>query len=149
MNLRDAKTLANKTMMAHGLKQQGWVFKFDKAVGRSGQCSFRNRTISLSEPVTLLNPKEEVLDTILHEVAHALTPGCGHNRQWKQMAIAIGSSGFRCAPSNTVTPPKKFIGKCPSCPMVIERHRRRKGVYHTSCWRMGKKEYIIWERKAV
>lgn len=114
MNIRDAKTLARSKMREHGLLQQGWVLQFDQAVSRSGYCSYRQKIISLSEPITLLNPKSEVLDTILHEIAHALTPGSGHNQYWKSMAMSIGGSGSRCAAADTKVPPKKWIGYCPN-----------------------------------
>lgn len=114
MNIRDAKTLARKEMIKHGLVAHGWTLQFDQAKSRSGYCSYVKRVISLSEPITLLNPKSEVHDTILHEIAHALTPGAHHNIRWQTMAKSIGASGNRCAPAETVVPPKKWIAYCPN-----------------------------------
>jgi SNF2-related domain len=40
------------------------------------------------------NDKEEdVIETILHEIAHALSPGAGHSRVWRDCALSIGSDG--------------------------------------------------------
>lgn len=149
MNIRDAKTLARKTMRAHGLIAQGWVLEFDQAVSRAGCCMYRRKVISLSEPITLLNPKDKVMNTILHEVAHALTPGEHHNRIWKQLAISIGCDGERCYGEETKAPPRLVIGKCPECPAIMERHRmpKKKQYYHTACLRLGKRNAITWERK--
>ena len=37
---------------------------------------------------------EEIIDTVLHEIAHAIVgPGQGHNLIWKKKAIEIGCSG--------------------------------------------------------
>ncbi len=35
-------------------------------------------------------------DTVLHEMAHILTPGQNHNQNWKNVAIKIGCNGNRC-----------------------------------------------------
>lgn len=35
-------------------------------------------------------------DTVLHEMAHILTPGQGHNQNWKNVAVKIGCNGNRC-----------------------------------------------------
>lgn len=41
--------------------------------------------------------EEEIIETILHEIAHAITPGAGHKTIWKETAIQIGSSGAQFA----------------------------------------------------
>ena len=51
---------------------------------RFGQCDRTTKTISLSKELTRINDISKVKDTILHEIAHALTKG-GHNREWKLM----------------------------------------------------------------
>ena len=46
----------------------------------------------------MLNSDEATIrDTILHEIAHALTPGQHHNDVWRRKATAIGCTGQRCA----------------------------------------------------
>ncbi len=40
--------------------------------------------------------KEKILDTILHEIAHSLTPNHHHDHIWKRKAISIGCNGERC-----------------------------------------------------
>ena len=36
---------------------------------------------------------KHLLRTILHEVAHLQTPGHGHDKVWRERAIALGASG--------------------------------------------------------
>ena len=114
MNTRDAKTLARKLMNEHGLLKEGWVFQFDGAKRRFGQCRYRTKTISLSEPLTLLNQKEKVTDTILHEIAHALTQGAHHGPVWKAKAIEIGANPETYYDNSVNEPAPRYIGLCPN-----------------------------------
>jgi Zn-dependent protease with chaperone function len=66
---------AEELLKIHLLSKKGWVFEYDGAVRRFGRCSHRNKCISLSLKLTQLNWKknpQQVLDVILHEIAHAL-----------------------------------------------------------------------------
>lgn len=81
-------------MAQHGLA--GWSFRFDHARRRFGSCRYRERVITLSRPLVLLNGVDEVRDTILHEIAHALTPGDGHGGKWKSACRRIGARPVRC-----------------------------------------------------
>ncbi len=126
MNLHAARILAVKLMQQHGLV--GWSFKFDHARRRFGCCNFTRRVISLSKPLTFLNEEGEVRDTILHEIAHALTPKTGHGPAWKAMCVRLGAKPVRCFKSEeVVTPPKRpapmQIG-CPTCGWWADRHKR-------------------------
>lgn len=70
MELAEAAAVAQQAMEIYGLR--GWRFKFDNAKRRFGCCNYRTQTISLSRYVTELNSRDNVIDTVLHEVAHAL-----------------------------------------------------------------------------
>jgi len=113
-------------MREHGLA--GWRFAFDHARRRFGCCNFTRKTISLSRPLTLLNTEDEVRDTILHEIAHALTPRAGHGPAWRAMCVRIGAKPQRCyTEQQVVAPPRRpaplQIG-CPRCDWWVDRHRR-------------------------
>ena len=87
MDTSEAKELAVSLMCKHALVSKGWSFQFDESVRRFGLCSYRTKTISLSRTLVELNPIEQVRDTILHEVAHALAgPTAKHGTVWKLMA---------------------------------------------------------------
>ncbi|HEX6056605.1 MAG TPA: SprT-like domain-containing protein, partial [Intrasporangium sp.] len=96
MELSAALKLGRELMAAHGLSD--WVLNLDRARTRAGACRPARREISLSAHLTRLHPEDEVRDTILHEIAHALVgPGHGHDAVWRAKALAIGCSGQRCS----------------------------------------------------
>jgi predicted SprT family Zn-dependent metalloprotease len=126
MNLYSARDLARHLMHRHGL--HGWTFTFDHARRRFGSCRPKQKRLTLSRVLTLLNGEDEVRDTILHEIAHALTPGDGHGRRWKLKCLEIGARPVRCYTEESVAAPPRRpaplqIG-CPACGWWSDRHRR-------------------------
>lgn len=92
MNLKAAQDLTTTKLGEFGLIEKGWIFKWKgRAKNFFGQCSYRHKHIYLNPQLTMLRSEEEVLGTILHEIAHALVgPGKGHGPVWKEMATRIG-----------------------------------------------------------
>lgn len=122
MDLGTALALADELLEHHGLG--GWTVRFDRAKTRAGSCRFRDREITLSAHLTQLHSVDDVRDTILHEIAHALVgPGHGHDRLWRATAQAIGSSGQRCSSADAPQVPGEWVGTC-SSGHVVHRHRR-------------------------
>jgi len=132
MELVKAAEYAGFKMIEHGLMDKGWKFQFDTAVRTFGYCHHGKRTISLSKPLTELNDEQEVKDTILHELAHALCPrGEGHGELWKQKCREIGAKPIRCYSSRTVAIPEvtKYRYECPNCGRhVIKTYVMRKSL---------------------
>ena len=132
MNLISARHLAIDLMRRHGLAE--WSFAFDHARRRFGSCRYASKTITLSRPLTFLNSEEQVRDTLLHEIAHALAPGDGHGRRWKAACVRIGAKPVRCYTDRTVvSPPRQpapYLLGCRRCDWWVERRRvtRRKLV---------------------
>src|SRR5688572_13680386 len=62
--------------------------------GFLGLCSHKDKSIILNSFHVDTHPESEVISTINHEIAHALTPGHGHNEVWRQMAIKLGSTSL-------------------------------------------------------
>jgi len=141
MNLNDAQRLALALMHEHNLLVRGWKFEFDRSVRRFGCCRYGSRKITLSRQLVHLNDEARVRNTILHEIAHALTPGAGHGRVWKAMAKAIGCIATRCYDSSeinnnlgeAVRVKAKYVGTCPSGRHTIRRHRVTDGMRGMSC----------------
>lgn len=135
MNLYEAAQLARSQMRRHGLV--GWTFDFDHARRRFGCCNYTRRVITLSRPLTLLNPIEAVRDTLLHEIAHALAPGHGHGPRWRAICQQIGATPKRCYDESSIAspprPPGQYIMSCPRCRWQVSRHRqtRRKLICKT------------------
>lgn len=97
MTLEESEKMALSLMRHHGLHD----YKFQwmqprKKFNLAGYCNWRDKVISLQPMFALCNYPVLVKRTILHEIAHALTPKQRHNRVWKEMAIKIGHSGNRC-----------------------------------------------------
>lgn len=122
----DAQQLARQLMQQHGLA--GWTFAFDHAKRRFGSCRYRSKRITLSKTLTFLNDQEQVRQTLMHEIAHALTPGAGHGPRWRQQCRALGIAPQRCYDEESVAaPPRRaarYVIGCPACDWWRDRHRR-------------------------
>lgn len=89
MDLFKAEQMA-KSLMAEHLDTRVWSFKWNRRAGSFGLCCYKDNTISLSSVLTPHETEEATRQTILHEIAHALTPGQGHNIIWKRKAMQLG-----------------------------------------------------------
>lgn len=95
--------------------------KWSNARANFGMCSYprENPTyfiITISKPLAELNDDETVKQVVLHEIAHALTPGHGHDTTWKQKCLELGGNGERCYNQLAVKTPKhNWMIRCPMC----------------------------------
>ncbi len=103
MTLKEVEDLVQYHMERVGLKDYkfGWLQKRDR-FHTAGNCDYKNKIIKLQPVYVELNSVEEVTNTILHEIAHALKPKHGHNKFWKRKAIEIGCNGQRCYSSKVI-----------------------------------------------
>lgn len=154
MELQDAKELALQHMKTHGLLELGWSLHFFKASTTFGQCRYNSRMICLSKPLTFLNGIEEVENTILHEIAHALVgPGHYHDQVWKFKAQELGATPVACYDAKKVAPHAPWYQYCPRCKKRFPK--ARKHVRTQSCGACGKEVYsdhkfhadltLLWE----
>jgi predicted SprT family Zn-dependent metalloprotease len=128
VNLDDARALAHDLMRRHGVGD--WTFAFDRAKRRLGCCHYGSRSITLSAPLTRLNDTGVIRDTLLHEIAHALTPGAGHGPSWKRAAAALGAAPRPCASAADVAlPPAPYTLLCDGCGARLARYRRPRRRY--------------------
>jgi predicted SprT family Zn-dependent metalloprotease len=113
-------------MAQHRLTTTGWSFEFDTAKRRFGCCNYTQKVISLSAPLTNANDEIRVLDTILHEIAHALVGhGHGHDSVWRAKCVEIGAKPERCyTDEDTNVIAGKYRAVCGSCGQVHNRHKR-------------------------
>jgi predicted SprT family Zn-dependent metalloprotease len=151
VDIAEARTLARQLMNEHGL--QRWTFRIDNCKVRFGHCSWRYNRISLSGPLTELNDLTAVKDTILHEIAHALTPYAQHNATWRLKAREIGANPTACySISDVKTPQAPWHAICPKCHRDIKRHRMNRrlltGRYYCKCINMETESdlFLKWER---
>ncbi len=102
MNTTAALRLARALLDEHGLRD--WRVALDRAKTRAGVTVFGTRTISLSAPLTRVHTEDEVRQTILHEIAHALVgPVHGHAEVWKAKARELRTSDARCLAASEAT----------------------------------------------
>lgn len=109
MNTYLAEQMAKAELRKHGLTD--WRFEWDRAKTRAGACYHSQRKITMSSHYVSLNDQKNVINTILHEIAHALVgPGHGHDRVWQAKARSIGCDAKRC--TNAETPTGEWVPVC-------------------------------------
>jgi predicted SprT family Zn-dependent metalloprotease len=98
-------------------------------------CVYHRRTVELSVHLVERNGPEEVLDTLLHGVAHALVgPGHGHDAVWKRQGREVGARPERCGQADM--PEARSRPACGCCGKTFHRHRRpgrMSGLFCRSC----------------
>jgi predicted SprT family Zn-dependent metalloprotease len=115
------RTLALELMARHGLS--GWSFGFNRRKRTLGLCLYAQQAIELSIYFVDRNSTDEVRDTILHEIAHALVgPGHAHDAVWKAKALEVGARPQRCGAAEM--PEGRWRARCPACGQGFSRHRR-------------------------
>tara|TARA_B100001094_G_scaffold305476_1_gene335341 strand:- start:553 stop:1053 length:501 start_codon:yes stop_codon:yes gene_type:complete len=131
MKLEKARNIALRLMRQHGLSD--YTFKWDRAVRRFGCHNGRLKTLSLSRPMTEHeNNEKRVINTILHEIAHALDYRkrgySNHDYEWKRVARSIGCSGERCSSDSGVDKSQfmKWVATCPNCEREVYYARKTK-----------------------
>ena len=82
---------ALQLMDRHGLTD--WTIRFSAARRTIGLCKEKERFIQLGRHHAANDPPEQVTDTILHEIAHALAEtAAGHGPAWRKIALEIGAT---------------------------------------------------------
>lgn len=90
MTLNEYETLAWMLLEDEGLANQGWSFDWNNRRRHNGLCHYGKKTIYLSRILTPLRSEDNVVETIHHEVAHALTPGAKHGDAWRAQMRKYG-----------------------------------------------------------
>lgn len=146
MNLALAQKFAIQKIAEHGL--HSWIFKFDNSVKRFGVCDYRNKIIGLSRQLTELNDEEQVKDTIMHEIAHALVGiSHGHDHVWKAKCREIGAKPERCYSLDNVKQPKmRWQAICEGCGTLFQRARRQPKFQISAC---ACQKNMPWDKKII
>ena len=125
-----------KDLISQHLPGVGVRFEWDNAVKRFGRCQFtrvqgilKPTLISLSRILTYQNDEDQVRDTILHEIAHALAGHkAGHGYMWKAMARKVGANPNRCYDTATVVADhhqqSPYVDVCRHCGFERPRYKR-------------------------
>lgn len=116
-----------------------WVFKWDHAKLRLGCCNYRKQTISLSRHHIEGQTVEQMQETIMHEIAHALTPGNGHGKLWQRKMRQFGLKP-EVTGKSTVSPPHSWeiVDPTDNNAVVAKYYRKPRTDLH-SLYRKGRK----------
>jgi predicted SprT family Zn-dependent metalloprotease len=139
----EVRRLALQLMSEHGLA--GWTFAFNRHKRSMGVCRYSVQRIELSIHLVDRNGADEIRDTILHEIAHALVgPDHGHDAVWKARCRAIGATPKRCGYADM--PAGKWQACCRACNKVFSRHRRPKRQTGWFCLACGpERGKLTWQ----
>jgi predicted SprT family Zn-dependent metalloprotease len=121
----------------HGLDVRGWRLEFKRFGHRLGSCCSRERIIALNDYYAENNNEPLIIDTLLHEIAHALVGSShGHGPLWKAMARKLGCTPKACSKKGVLIRPGNYQATCPTCQRRFNKYRRPKyvvGYYCPSC----------------
>lgn len=133
MDLKELETLALHELRKHGLRD--WTFGFSKARRRLGACKYQQKRIEIAEYYARNSPRESVVDTLLHEIAHALAgPAAGHGPKWKAVAVRLGATPQSCETTGqAVVQPGDWQATCPSCKKTLHLYRQPRSLTGYRC----------------
>lgn len=114
-----------------------WSVRFDNAKRRLGVCRYKLKVIGFSRHFLKVATIEQIRQTCLHEVAHAATPGCHHNRVWLRVARQMGYTGGRTC-GDVPQAPGRWQATCPGCGRTSHRYRTPKRLDGWHCKKCGR-----------
>src|SRR5262249_16689158 len=120
-------------------------FAFNRRKRTMGLCIYDERRIELSAYFVERNSQDEIVDTILHEIAHALVGHRhGHDAVWKRKCVAIGAKPVRWA--DAVMPEGRWQAHCQACGEQFDRHRKPGRARGWFCCQCGpRKGKLVWK----
>lgn len=140
-------------LVKHELFDKGWRFKLTRAHLILGTCNYTNKFIGISRYHIQYGTDEEILDTIRHEIAHALVgPGYGHGLIFQAMTRKLGTTSAS-KKKVTQSSPRQWEMICSCCGFTIARRHRRMSIrklrrkFHVACGL--KSEGKLFFRRAV
>ena len=137
LDIKEAYMFGNKLLAEHGLLQQGWRFDLSNEKQTLGRCYHQRKLITYSVHY-LRESIEEIRDTILHEIAHALIgEDHGHDYVWKAKCVEIGAKPERLASETNYVPKANYRIECPECFWSVTRLRMRRRNFGSTCPECG------------
>src|SRR5204862_5403058 len=88
----------------YNLKDWGIRLTTDLTKPFLGLCSYKDKCIILNAHHIDIHPDLDVIDTIRHEIAHALTQGHGHDGVWADKAKELGCLNTQPCSNLSFTP---------------------------------------------
>jgi predicted SprT family Zn-dependent metalloprotease len=143
MDLKELEAIASREMTKHEL--HGWTFGMANTKRRLGVCKYLTKRIEIAEYYALNSPQESVLDTLRHEIAHAIAgPKAGHGPAWKAVAVRIGAKPRACDNSDeTVVKPGDWQATCSACKKIFHRYKRPRSLIGYRCRCKGRSPLVF------
>ena len=151
MNQQEAHLKARELMNHYGLYK--WTLKWNKARSAAGTSQrihwsekpeFSTGVLTFSARIFEVLSEKDQIDTILHEIAHALTPmGVQpHGPEWKAIHRSMGGTGKVSLKVDTPMA-RKYTGVCPNG-HTIQRDRRDKGSCSRCAGHFDRRYMFVW-----
>ncbi len=133
MDLEELQSIARRELKANGLHD--WAFGLARTKRRLGVCKYRAKRIEIADYYARHSPEPSVLDTLLHEIAHAIAgPAAKHGPAWKAVAARLGATPRSCETSHqAVVKPGDWQARCPACEKTVHLYRRPKSLSGYRC----------------
>lgn len=168
MDINEVKKLARTTMDTHGLKQ--WRLVMVRSKSYAGMCKRGHwdlnpelswGTIELSIDFMEVFDHANALNTILHEIAHALDKpstktvntaygkrqrAIHHGATWKAIAKRIGCTGERCVSQDAPKVKSRYKGICINGHETVAHRLTHQAKHNRSCGKCSNKfsrEYMF------
>lgn len=92
------RMMGGDNKLGRDLLSEGWTFSFGD-MSAIGDCWYNRKELRLSQQYITARTLEEHINTITHEMAHAITytdyGQTGHGARWKSVHISLGGDGSR------------------------------------------------------
>jgi hypothetical protein len=104
MTRQEATLFARTELNKHGLTD--WSIRLNQDANSHflGLCAHKDKCIILSAHHIDIHPDPEVINTIRHEIAHALTPGHRHDDVWESKAREVGCDNTMACSTLSLSP---------------------------------------------
>ncbi|QFG09462.1 SprT-like protease [Mycobacterium phage Yuna] len=142
MAMSEARRMTERLLAEHGLI--GWTVTFDNARRRAGVCRYTPKQIGLSKPLMAQRSYDDTVQTITHEIAHALVGHKhGHDAVWAAKHRSLGGNGKRCFDHLDESAP--WMGTCQHGKQFA-RYRQPKSMTGWACKCSAGSTPITWRR---
>jgi len=135
--------------MERHLDMSRWTFSYDNAKRRAGLCNYAEKLISISRYLIESHTLDSGLQTLAHEIAHALCgKNAGHGPVWLATAKSLGYRDEKFSGDEIARERAPWVGTCPS---GHEHFRYRKPARDLACGLCSRNystEFRITWRKA-
>lgn len=94
--------------------REGWRYGGELRATRTlGRTFYRDKVIRLSKHLLEQGTEKDILDTVLHEIAHVIAgPGAKHGPAWKAVALRLGCPPQAATHDVVIEVDKRYKGTC-------------------------------------